>query len=77
MIDVDLQGVLISPGAFLSAFILALPEPDLHGCQALRLTPLELLQRLARLVPPPEDQLFASVPATDTATKARWLPMPA
>ncbi len=30
-----------------------LPEPDVHGRQELRLTPLELLERLARLVPPP------------------------
>jgi hypothetical protein len=30
-----------------------LPEPDLHGRHELRLTPLELLDRLARLVPPP------------------------
>ncbi|TVR59848.1 MAG: hypothetical protein EA422_14570 [Gemmatimonadales bacterium] len=30
-----------------------LPEPDLRGRQALRLTPFELLDRLARLVPPP------------------------
>lgn len=30
-----------------------LPEPDMHGREVLRLTPLELLDRLARLVPPP------------------------
>jgi hypothetical protein len=30
-----------------------LPEPDLHGRNELRLTLLELLDRLARLVPPP------------------------
>ena len=57
-------GALSSPEARL---VYRLPEPDLQGRQALRLTPLELLQRLARLVPPP-DQRFASVPYTDTAT---------
>jgi hypothetical protein len=30
-----------------------LTEPDMHGREVLRLTPLELLDRLARLVPPP------------------------
>jgi hypothetical protein len=30
-----------------------LPEPDRHGRGVLRLAPLELLKRLARLVPPP------------------------
>ena len=63
-------GALSSPEARL---VYRLPEPDLHGRQALRLTPLELLQRLARLVPPP-DQRFASVPSTATATTGSWLP---
>jgi hypothetical protein len=39
------RGAMASP--------LGLPEPDLHGRQELRLTPLELLERLARFVPPP------------------------
>lgn len=43
-------GALSSPEARL---VYRLPEPDVHGRQALRLTPLELLERLARLVPPP------------------------
>ena len=41
---------LSSPDARL---VYQLPEPDLHGREVLRLTPLELLERLARLVPPP------------------------
>jgi hypothetical protein len=41
---------LSSPEARL---VYRLPEPDVHGRQELRLTPLELLERLARLVPPP------------------------
>jgi hypothetical protein len=41
---------LTSPEARL---VYRLPEPDMHGRQELRLTPLELLERLARLVPPP------------------------
>ena len=41
---------LTSPDARL---VYRLPEPDMHGRQELRLTPLELLDRLARLVPPP------------------------
>ncbi|TVR60583.1 MAG: IS91 family transposase [Gemmatimonadales bacterium] len=41
---------LSSPDARL---VYRLPEPDVHGRQELRLTPLELLERLARLVPPP------------------------
>ncbi|TVR66750.1 MAG: hypothetical protein EA422_01335, partial [Gemmatimonadales bacterium] len=44
------NGALTSPEARL---VYRLPEPDLHGCGELRLTPLELLERLARLVPPP------------------------
>ena len=43
-------GILSSPEARL---VYRLPEPDVHGRQALRLTPLEFLDRLARLVPPP------------------------
>ena len=45
----DLEA-LTSPEARL---VYRLPEPDVHGRQELRLTPLELLDRLARLVPPP------------------------
>ena len=45
----DLEA-LTSPEARL---VYRLPEPDMHGRQELRLTPLELLERLARLVPPP------------------------
>ena len=41
---------LSSPEARL---VYRLPEPDMHGRHELRLTPLELLVRLARLVPPP------------------------
>lgn len=41
---------LSSPEARL---VYRLPEPDRHGREVLRLTPLELLDRLARLVPPP------------------------
>jgi hypothetical protein len=41
---------LSSPEARL---VYRLPEPDMHGREVLRLTPLELLERLARLVPPP------------------------
>jgi hypothetical protein len=41
---------LSSPDARL---VYRLPEPDMHGRHELRLTPLELLDRLARLVPPP------------------------
>ena len=41
---------LSSPEARL---VYRLPEPDRDGRQELRLTPLELLDRLARLVPPP------------------------
>ena len=41
---------LTSPEARL---VYRLPEPDVHGRQELRLAPLELLDRLARLVPPP------------------------
>ena len=41
---------LTSPEARL---VYRLPEADMHGRQELRLTPLELLDRLARLVPPP------------------------
>ena len=41
---------LSSPDARL---VYRLPEPDRHGRHELRLTPLELLDRLARLVPPP------------------------
>ena len=41
---------LSSPEARL---VYRLPEPDLHGRHELRFTPLELLDRLARLVPPP------------------------
>jgi len=41
---------LSSPEARL---VYRLPEPDMHGRQELRLTPRELLERLARLVPPP------------------------
>ncbi len=41
---------LASPEARL---VYRLPEPDVHGRLELRLTPLELLARLARLVPPP------------------------
>ena len=41
---------LSSPEARL---VYRLLEPDRHGRQELRLTPLELLDRLARLVPPP------------------------
>jgi hypothetical protein len=41
---------LTSPEARL---VYRLPEPDVHGREVLRLTPLELLDRLARLVPPP------------------------
>jgi hypothetical protein len=40
---------LSSPEARL---IYRLPEPDRHGRELLRLTPLELLERLAHLVPP-------------------------
>jgi hypothetical protein len=43
-------GTLSSPEARL---VYRLPEPDVHGREVLRLTPLELLDRLARLVPPP------------------------
>ena len=43
-------GALTSVEAHL---VYRLPEPDVHGRQELRLTPLELLERLARLVPPP------------------------
>jgi hypothetical protein len=43
-------GTLSSPEA---RMVYRLPEPDLHGREVLRLTPLELLDRLARLVPPP------------------------
>jgi len=43
-------GALTSPEARL---LYRLPEPDLHGCHELRLTPLELLERLARPLPPP------------------------
>jgi len=43
-------GGLSSPEARL---VYRLPEPDVHGRQELRLTPIELLERLARLVPPP------------------------
>jgi hypothetical protein len=57
---------LSSPEARL---VYRLPEPDMHGRQELRLTPLE---RLARLVPP--DQRFASVPAIAIATTESWLP---
>jgi hypothetical protein len=42
-----------------------LPEPNVHRPQELRLTPLELLGRLALLVPPP-----ASI---DIATTGSWL----
>lgn len=42
--------VLTSPEARL---VYRLTEPDMHGREVLRLTPLELLDRLARLVPPP------------------------
>ena len=41
---------LTSPDARL---VYRLPEPDMHGRQELRLTPHELLDRRARLVPPP------------------------
>jgi hypothetical protein len=41
---------LTSPDARL---VYRLPEPDMHGREVLRLTPLELLDRLAQLVPPP------------------------
>jgi hypothetical protein len=41
---------LTSPEARL---VYRLTEPDMHGRHELRLTPLELLERLARLVPPP------------------------
>ena len=41
---------LSSPDARL---VYRLPEPDRHGRHELRLTPRELLDRLARLVPPP------------------------
>ena len=41
---------LSSPEARL---VYRLPEPDVHGRHELRLTPLELLDRLAHLVPPP------------------------
>ena len=41
---------LTSPDARL---VYRLPEPDMHGRQELRLMPHELLDRLARLVPPP------------------------
>jgi hypothetical protein len=41
---------LTSPEARL---VYRLTEPDMHGREVLRLTPLELLARLARLVPPP------------------------
>jgi hypothetical protein len=44
------NGALTSPEARL---VYRLPEPDIHGRHELRLTPLELLDRLARLVPPP------------------------
>jgi hypothetical protein len=43
-------GALSSPEARL---VYRLPEPDVHGREVLRLTPLELLERLAHLVPPP------------------------
>jgi hypothetical protein len=43
-------GALSSPDAPL---VYRLPEPDVHGRLELRLTPLALLERLARLVPPP------------------------
>ncbi len=43
-------GALSSPEAPL---VYRLPEPDVHGRLELRLTPLALLERLARLVPPP------------------------
>jgi hypothetical protein len=43
-------GALTLPEARL---VYRLTEPDMHGRQELRLTPLELLDRLARLVPPP------------------------
>jgi hypothetical protein len=41
---------LSSPDARL---VYRLTEPDMHGREVLRLTPLELLDRLAHLVPPP------------------------
>jgi hypothetical protein len=44
------QEALVSPDARL---IYRLPEPDLQGRTALLLSPLELLERLARLIPPP------------------------
>ena len=44
------QEALLSPDACL---LYRLPEPDLQGRTALLLSPLELLERLARLIPPP------------------------
>jgi hypothetical protein len=44
------QHALASPAARL---LYRLPEPDLQGRTALVLTPIELLERLARLIPPP------------------------
>jgi len=47
---IDGQGALASPEARL---LYRLAEPDLQGRTALLLSPLEVLERLARLVPPP------------------------
>ena len=46
----DGQEALVSPDARL---LYQLPEPDLQGRTELLLSPLELLERLARLIPPP------------------------
>ena len=51
---------LSSPEARL---VYRLPEPDMHDRQALRLTPLEPLARLARLVPPPTNALRRCPPS--------------
>ncbi|TVR61032.1 MAG: hypothetical protein EA422_13100 [Gemmatimonadales bacterium] len=56
-------GALTSPEAHL---VYRLPEPDMYGRHELRLSPLELLDRLARLVPPP--------PSIGTATRGSSLP---
>ena len=67
------SSALASEGARL---LYRLPEPDLQGRTALVLSPLELLERLARLIPPPRDRLQKQAVPTATAITAHSRPTP-
>ena len=68
---IDGQAALASPQARL---LYRLAEPDLQGRTELVLSPLDLLERLARLVPPPRDRLQKQAVPAATATTACSLP---